>query len=646
MRRGSPINRYATLRLDQVITRPPVGGVPSITLELSPGHRAVLDFSFLNDRPQMQQVFFEYFALIGQEVESITKLSMYQGTRQFVYFLEDYEKDSAVRYTKTTDLDRPILFNFKIWLQTRPFRRKASARGPKRKGTKQVNQRSAVSAAMRYNAFIVFLNRLRRYRPEWFPLILTALPRTRRPQPWTYQSADVLSMRDLKKIIKVASADIKQVRVRYEQIKESLRKTTHLPIVSLNKPRPYRYWSSKDNVIHTVIREQSVIGKVHNKVRLGLVRQGKTLTRVMGAYVPIGEAALLPFALQLSIQTGLNVTSLATLRRDCLGDFSLPQYKKLLYDKPRSGARRSKSLLIPSSEPASRHGAKNGPVELIRFLMEWTQPLVAVAPEQLTDHLFLFRVGRGPVGEHRVKAVSKYEAFQYPLEVFLKKHRELPKFCVSDLRPAVATYLYLTTRDMFRVKRFLGHSSIRTTNQYIRGRILAAEHDLSIAEGIQRMISRLLPEPARASRGPKKRGLPILATVVESEPVTSETHNKRSLLTKSDAAAINESGVMTLVARCRRPHEPPAFLGVPAGQLCTRIFKCLSCPNATVLEEDLPTVLLRLKAIWAERERLSSEGWQILYGEAWAVLNQVVRLFSSNARERAEKKVQLRRANT
>jgi hypothetical protein len=71
--------------------------------------------------------------------------------------------------------------------------------------------------------------------------------------------------------------------------------------------------------------------------------------------------------------------------------------------------------------------------------------------------------------------------------------------------------------------------------------------------------------------------------------------------------------------------------------MCTKIFKCLSCPNAAVLEEDLPYVLLRIKQIWGERSRLSEDGWHVLYADAWLALNQVTRLFSKEARDRATK---------
>lgn len=634
---GRRKNKYLHTRDSNLLAGTSLNTVQSIRVELCPGRTAVMNFSFLDRRPQMQRVFFEYFRLVGQSVGPLTRVMTFRSLQRFIYFLDEYEEKNGPGFRTTTDLDRNILLNFRVWLETRPLRKKS------RKQTLQGkdNKPSVLTTTILYNNLVLMLNRLRRYRAEWFPLLPSPLSRMRKRPLSTKVSVDVLSMRDLKKILKIAAEEIHRTRNRYVEIQSLLCKTEALPVVSLKSTRPPGYWCRKENAVHSLVREQGVMGPKNQKVKHALFRLGTSVTEVLGAYVPIGERSLLPFALQLSVQTGLNASSLAGLTRDCIQDFSLPQYKKLIYDKARSRSRRAKSQLIPSSSASSPDVSTSGPLELIDFLINWSNPLVERAPEQLKNSLFIFRAGQGHLGRQRVKVISKYNGFEYSLRKFLADHPDLPRFALKDLRPAVATYLYLTTRDVFRVKRFLGHSSIRTTLLYIRGLILATEQDLNLADGIERMISRLLPH-SPSGRTRKKRSLPILATVVEAGPsLFPEESNQRLRLKQSDLDQIKKSGVMTLIARCRRPDEPPAFLNVPPGHLCTRIFKCLSCPNATVLEEDLPTILLRLKQIWAERERLSIEGWQVLYGEAWAALNQVVRLFSNTARERAEKQLDL-----
>ena len=331
--------------------------------------------------------------------------------------------------------------------------------------------------------------------------------------------------------------------------------------------------------MHSIIREQGLNAPIHPKIKRAANRFGETVEELLGSYVPVGESSLLPFVLQLLVQTGLNVSSLAALTRDCIQEFSLPQYKKLIYDKARSRSRRAKSQLIPNSSKVG-----DGPVELIQFFLKWTQPVLEIAPNKIRNNLFLFRPFRGRIENRTVAALSQYDPFAHTLGSFLRAHPELPKFSLADLRPAVATYLYLTTHDVFRVKRFLGHSSIKTTMLYVRGRILSAELDLDMAVGIERMMDRLTHNPV-AAKG-SRRSLPILATVVEEGTDVEIESAKTQRIKASDMAEIEKSGVLTLVARCRHPDQPPAFLKVPAGQLCTSIFKCLFCPNAILLEED------------------------------------------------------------
>src|SRR5688572_3692363 len=70
----------------------PVAGAPtSIEVELSPGHRSVLDLGFLNTRPQMQLAFGTHFRLLGDSVSGISKQIRCRALKNFVVFLDEFE---------------------------------------------------------------------------------------------------------------------------------------------------------------------------------------------------------------------------------------------------------------------------------------------------------------------------------------------------------------------------------------------------------------------------------------------------------------------------------------------------------------------------------------------------------------------------
>lgn len=643
-------NKYATLTVSRGAVR---SGSPAkgdqIALESSPGHVVTLDFSFLAKRPQMRRVFLEVFRLIGDAKEVVTKQNYHRYIKDFSRFLDEYEAKNDVTYRKTTDIDHRILLNYRLWLETRSplqVRKNSSPSDDREQGTEGETRLSSLTVDIVYRAFTFILKKAKSYNPDWFPRLPTKIPRlAKRNRNWKPVN-DVLGVKDLERILAAARSEGDHIKEQNRQIMEVLKETEALPVVPLALKKPIGYWNSRANTIHSVIRENGIITQPSVKLKRALFDyQNTSPTEIFRMYIPVGESSLLPFALQLYILTALNVTSLLTLTRDCIGEVPrLPQYKRLIYDKPRSGSSRAKSQVIPAHVAKSGGGGDEEVLSIIEFLIRWTEPLVEHAPERLKNTLLLYRAAnRGAVGHKVIRAISKYSGFEEALPAFIARHREshkLPNFNLSDLRPAVATYLYFKTRDIYRVQRFLGHRSIRTTISYIRGRIIAAEYDKSMAGAIEQIIRRIMQRhaPQAGSADNKELPLPVLATVVEgklSDVADSVVTNDS--LSAADAALLQESGVITLVARCRQPHNPPAFLKVPPGQMCTQIFKCLSCPNAAVLEEDLPYVFLRIKQLWDERKRLSEDGWHVLYADVWLALNQVTRLFSKEARDRATK---------
>jgi hypothetical protein len=619
-----------------------------IKLEMCPNHTCVLDFSFLTNRPQFQKLCIEMIGILGDSVAAITKRQYLRSVRNFSYFLDEYEDKNDLAHHESSDIDLKLLLNFKIWLETRPLlnNTKSFKSGEEEERGKSSDEfLSTNSIYCIYNVLSKFIERAKNFRASWFPLLPAKLPRWSRSSKDCKPINDVLGVEDLEHILAAAKCETDRIRAAYDQMQKLLKQTEMLPVLPLDYRRPDEYWSKIENVAHTFVRENGLVAPISKKIYDALWRYHKIpFKKLIGMYIPMGEASLLPFALQLYILTGLNVSSLQTLTRDCIENFPLPQYKRLRYDKPRSGNRRAKSQLFPA-HPINTHSNKENPIEIIEFLIRWTEPLVEHTEERLRNCLFLYKRVNSKTGTRNVvRAVSKYDAFAAPFQDFLNRYREshhLPFFNLKDLRPAVATYLYFQSRDIFRVQRFLGHSHITTTTAYIRGRVIAAEHDKSMANAIEEVIRRITTSSVNiSSAGKQQNTLPILPTVIEGNLDEISANAKTINLEGTDAVLLRESGVMTFVARCTQPHKPPASLNVPPGQICTKIYKCLTCPNAVVLEEDLPIVLTRIRKIWEERKRISAEGWQVLYADAWLTLNQVARLFSKEALERAQKLIE------
>ena len=137
---------------------------PKIKLEVSPDRNCVLNFSFLDSRPQMQRAFLELFHLQGESVVPKTKQNHLRFVKNFVMFLDDYEEKNGFSCRETSEIDGELLLNFKFWLETRPVLDSVKRRGARDNGGS--DSLASLTVDFVYSGFVLLLGRIRTYRPE------------------------------------------------------------------------------------------------------------------------------------------------------------------------------------------------------------------------------------------------------------------------------------------------------------------------------------------------------------------------------------------------------------------------------------------------------------------------------------------------
>jgi hypothetical protein len=138
------------------------------------------------------------------------------------------------------------------------------------------------------------------------------------------------------------------------------------------------------------------------------------------------------------------------------------------------------------------------------------------------------------------------------------------------MRPTVATLLYLQTKDIFRVQRLLGHSSLKTTIRYIKGAGVEAHHNQQMNAGIDRMIESITGIQHRQAGCSVFN--PPFAEVVVAEKVRTRQ------LAPDAAQRMLLGGCNTLIGKCKDPLNSPQP-GEVKGRICRSLHACIFCEH-------------------------------------------------------------------
>jgi hypothetical protein len=303
---------------------------------------------------------------------------------------------------------------------------------------------------------------------------------------------------------------------------------------------------------------------------------------------------LIPFMILIAANTAMNAFSLYGLRRTCLQDHPIDEHGVyLIWKKARSSKGIQKQLHWRRLSPT---------IKLIRFVIDYTEPLVEWAPAPLQEFLFLYQYTHHKSHRSRVVSMKHFQNHLKSLGSFREKNA-LPHFTFGQIRPSVATHNHLKNGGNLRkTQMLLGHKDIETTETYINKRIVEPLYNKSIRSAQEAMVNTITVIPKRAEEA-----------VAELTPGLTPAQSKR----------IIRGEFSTGLCRCRNPLNSPQP-GQRKGHMCTLFLACLTCPNALFFQEDLPRVIAFANHLNSLKKTMSKQTWDELYSKQLRILDEEI----------------------
>lgn len=293
---------------------------------------------------------------------------------------------------------------------------------------------------------------------------------------------------------------------------------------------------------------------------------------------PEGEA-LTVFALAIALRTGLNLTPLLELRRNCLHPHPfMPNMMRLESFKRRGSTTQLKNLRFSKSEMQAASIPMDG-VTLIKIVLEKTEELAKSADADLRNRMWIYRSGRHY--ESRLTALTECQ-FACNTNAIIQRHRLLAdsgeplRINTSRLRKTMEQRLWhLSNGDIFAVAGIMGHTPKVADTSY-----LACTHDM---RRNATFVGEALPEMYRS--------------------------NSSSNITAADGKGPTQQLVNTPVGSCK-----DSLFGDRApknGSHCSDFLSCFSCRSYAIVgsKNDLIRLFSFYWFLDAEYRRSRSREW-------------------------------------
>lgn len=297
------------------------------------------------------------------------------------------------------------------------------------------------------------------------------------------------------------------------------------------------------------------------------------LYRKWGVASRIGPDEVMPLMVKLISETGMNVESLLSLKRDCFKEaHPLTGLPYIEYNKPRSGGEKELHVLLydkPEDGEFMALGQSQSQIigKTIKTILELTEPLVKLASEKDRPYLFLYQCeGQSKFG--KVQLVNKKVINNWTQKI-VKEHNLRGRdgkplsFSLSRFRPTKFTEMVTQGYDIFDIMAVAGHKSITTTLTYI--------DKLKSTTDFHRKIQRELTIIKENKRAYERSPLPIAITA---------DANPGEFIFKAP------------ICHCKNPYAPPEIVkkskNYHEGDACTFWNMCLQCENVLITEMNLP----------------------------------------------------------
>jgi hypothetical protein len=304
----------------------------------------------------------------------------------------------------------------------------------------------------------------------------------------------------------------------------------------------------------------------------------------------------------LSLETGLEIEAIKTLRADCLKNPSRG-YVEIEYCKRRARHAEWKRLRV-------RDGGSGTPGGLLRLAIQWT----ATARGHLgSEQLFTYFC--------RGRLTDVVRPMQSARKVWVKRHGlqgddgKALKLCLLRLRKTHKAAWYRKTGGQLR--RFaVGHTDDVAANHYGDIPALRPIHEATVAEALMDAVEDALqPTVLTPEAEAEVLAAPSLAQLVLPE----------GMVTDVPALLAGEQDVW--LASCSGFYSSPF---ATSGEACPVPFwGCLECRNGVITTRKLPALMAFLDFVVDQRKVLNEADWQTKFGRVhYRISAQILPQFS------------------